>query len=131
MHIVEEGQYRVACHVDRGDLKLHGITLNDLVNRTPLGRIFIKKASELAKESTAYPWTGCAQSMQMDFYRDDVVLVFSERLEDYIYNLKQSVSALSGEQAEALNQLIVRISLAGEEEARDIIRSFEQNMKDI
>lgn len=131
MHIVEEGKYKVACHVDNRDLKAHGIILDDLINRTPLGHIFIKKAAQISKESTDYEWHGCALSMQMDFYPNEVVLVFSERIDDYIYNLRQSALALPKEQAEQLDKMIVMISMSEEEQAREIIRNFEQNIKKI
>lgn len=131
MHIVEEDTYKVACHVDRRDFRDHGITMEDLINRTPLGRIFIKKAAELSKKSTDYEWPGCASSMQMDIYPDEIVLLFSERIDDYIYNLQQSMNALSKEQAAQLDKMIVMISMEEEEEARMIIRNFEQNIRDL
>ena len=131
MHIVEEDRYKVACHIDRKDLRLHGITVDDLVERTPLGRLFIKKAAELSKESTDYEWPGCAYSMQMDFYPDRIVLIFSERIDDYIYNLRQSLAALPKEQAAELDKMIVIISMAEEDEARSIIRKFEANVREI
>ncbi|MCI8507577.1 MAG: hypothetical protein HFJ06_03280 [Lachnospiraceae bacterium] len=130
MHIVEEDQYKVSCRVDRLDLKSHGITVNDLINRTPLGRIFIKKAVELSKGSTGYEWPGCALSMQMDFYQDGIVLVFSERIDDYVYNLKQSVLALPREQADRLSKMIAMISISEEGKAREIIREFESNIEE-
>lgn len=131
MHIVEEDTYKVACHVDRADLRQHGITMDDLIGRTPLGQMFIKKAAELSKDSTEYEWPGCGFSMQMDFYSNDIVLIFSERIEDFVYNLRQTAQALPGEQAELFDGMLVRIAMAGEEEAREIIRSFENNVKTV
>ena len=32
MHIVEEDLYKISCHVDRQDLKAHGITADDIIN---------------------------------------------------------------------------------------------------
>lgn len=131
MHIVEMDLYKVSCTVDRADLRQHGVTLDDLMNRTPLGRMFIKKASELSKESTDYEWPGCAYSMQMDIYNNNVVLVFSERIDDYLYNLRSSTAALPKEQAAAMDKMIAFISMAEEDEARDMIRRFEENVKEI
>ena len=54
MHIEEIERYKVACYVTRVDLKQHGITIEDLVDRTPLGQMFIKKAVELSKGCTEY-----------------------------------------------------------------------------
>ncbi len=129
MHIVEEDRYRVACHVDRADLRIHGITLDDLIGRTPLGKLFMEKAARLSKESTDYDWPGCGYSMQMDFYSKDIVLVFSERVEDYVYNLRQTMHTLPAEQAKLMEELIIRITTADEEAARELIRSFESNIK--
>ncbi len=129
MHIVEEDLYKVSCRIDRQDMKQHGIALDDLVNRTPLGRIFLKKAAELSKESTGYEWPGCAYSMQMDIYDSEVVVVFSERIDDYLYNLRTSTAALSKEQAVQMEKMIAFISMAEEDEARDMIRRFEENVR--
>lgn len=130
MHIEDVEQYKVACHVSRRDLKLHGIMVEDLVNRTPLGHMFIRRAAELAKGSTDYEWPGCAFSMQMEFYPDDIVLIFSERIDDYLYNLQQTELTLPKEQAESFHKMINLIRMSEEEEAREIIRSFEQNVRD-
>lgn len=130
MHIVEEDKYKVACHVDRKDLKQHGITMDDLINRTPLGYMFIRKAGEISKASTGYEWPGCGMSMQMDFYQDDIVLIFSERIEDFVYNLQQSAAALPKGQADFFDKMILMITMAEEEEAREMIRNFEQNVKE-
>ncbi len=129
MHIVEEDLYKVACHLDRADLRLHGITLDDLIERTPLGRIFISRAAQLAKESTDYEWSDCGFSMQMDFYPDDTVLIFSERIEDYVYNLNQMAQTLPMDQKPLFEAVINRIANAPEDEARAIIRNFEENVK--
>ena len=131
MHIEETDQYKVVCYVDRKDMREHGIQLEDLVNRTPLGKMFIAKASQLCKESTDYEWPGCAYSMQIDVYPDSIGLIFSERIDDYLYNLRQSMAALPKEQAQQLDKMIVMISMAEEEEAREMIRKFEHNVRNL
>ena len=131
MHIEETDRYKVACHVSRVDLKLHGITIEDLVNRTPLGQMFIKKAVELSKGCTEYEWPHCAYSMQMEFYPTEIVLIFSERVDDYIYNLRQTAMALDGKQAAQLQHLIDVISVSEEEEARAMIRNFEESVRQV
>lgn len=131
MHIEEREQYKVVCYVDRRDLRTHGIRVEDVLERTPLGKMFIAKASELAKESTEYEWPGCAFSMQIDVYPDSLALVFSERIDDYLYNLRQSMATLPKEQADQLDRMIVLISMAEEEEAREMIRNFETNVQNV
>ncbi len=130
MHIVEEEQYKVACHIDRLDLRHRGITPEDLMNRTPLGNMFIRDTAKLATESTDYQWPGCGMTMQIDIFETEIVLYFSERIEDYVYNLKQSANALDEQQADDVLQLVWLIeSQPTEDEARNIIRSFEENIK--
>ena len=131
MHIVEEDLYKVSCRIDRQDMRQHGITLDDLMNRTPLGKLFLKKAEELSKESTDYEWPDCAYSMKMDIFNDHVMVVLSERIDDYLYNLKTSAAALSGEQAAQMEKMIAFISMAEEDEARDMIRRFEENVRSV
>lgn len=131
MHIEEIERYKVACYVTRVDLKQHGITIEDLVDRTPLGQMFIKKAVELSKGCTEYEWPHCAYSMQMEFYPKEIALIFSERVDDYIYNLRQTAMVLSGEQAAQFQHLVDVICVSEEEEARELIRSFEENMRQI
>jgi hypothetical protein len=62
-------------------------------------------------------------------YSNDFVLVFSERIDDYLYNLRQSMLALPKEQADMLDKMIVMISMADEDEARSLIRNFEENVR--
>lgn len=132
MHI-EEGQlYQVSCFVDRRDMKAYGVTPEDFVNRTPLVYMLISKARQLAKESTEYEWPGCAFSMEIKFYSEVIELVFSERIEDFVYNLEQSKAALPVEQSKELQRVINMIQMAeNEAEARRIIRDFEENVKNI
>lgn len=131
MHIEEIDLYKVACHVSKKDMKLEGITVDDLVNRSPLAHMFFKKAVDLSKGSTEYAWPGCALSMTMDFYPKDIVITFSERIDDYLYNLRQSALALPEGSAEQLNMMITAIEQSDEEEARALIRRFEQNVREI
>lgn len=130
MYVEEEARYKVACHLDRRDLRLHGITMDDLINRTPLGYMFIQKAGQLARESTGYAWPGCGMTMQLDIFESGVVLYFSERIEDYLYNLQQTACTLDREQAEGIEHMIWLIKKQPDEEsAREIIRSFEGNVR--
>jgi hypothetical protein len=124
-------RYCVACHVSRADLKLEGLVLDDLVNRSPMAHLFFQKASRLAKESTDYEWPGSAMSMKMDFYKSDIVITFSERLEDYVYNLRQTALTLSEEQAQRLLHLADVIALSDESAAREMVCRFEENLRNL
>ena len=69
--------------------------------------------------------------MQMEIYKNEVVVVFSERIDDYIYNLRSSMAALPKEQAAQMEKMIAFISMSEEAEARDIIRRFEENVREV
>ena len=58
-------------------------------------------------------------------------MIFSERIDDYIYNLRQTEMTLPQEQAEEFGKMINLISMSEEEEARRIIRNFEKNVREI
>ena len=131
MYIEELDEYKVACHIDRKDLKENGIVLDDIVNRTPLGVIFLRKAAQLAKEGTDYEWPGCAFSTQMEFYPDDIVIIFSERIDDYVVGLRQMTMALAEEQKESMQRIMEMITMSDEENARPFIREFEQNVREV
>lgn len=132
MHIEERKLYQISCFIDRRDMRQYGVSPEDFVNRTPLAQMLIKKARELSKESTDYQWPDCAFSMEIKLYNDMIELVFSERIEDFMYNLEQTVAALPKEQADELRRVITMIQLAEDEElARKIIKNFETSVKDI
>lgn len=132
MHIEEKKLYQVSCYIDRRDMKSFGVTAEDFINRTPLAGMLIKKARELAKESTDYDWPGCGFSMEMKFYPDMIELVFSERIEDFVFNLEQTKAALSQIQAQELQRVITMIKMAEQEDdARKIIRDFENSIKEM
>lgn len=132
MHIEERQLYQVSCYVDRRDMKSFGVTLEDFLNRTPLAQMMIGKARELAKESTDYEWPGCGFSMEIKIYPEMIELVFSERLEDFVFNLEQSRAALPENQAKELQRVITTIKMAEDEmEARKIIRDFENSVKNV
>ena len=50
--------------------------------------------------------------MQIDVYPDSVALIFSERIDDYLYNLRQSMAALPKEQAAQLDKMTVAVAMA-------------------
>ncbi len=130
MHIEEGKLYQVSCFIDRGDMRQYGVTPEDFLNRTPLAYMLIGKARQLAKESTDYQWPNCGFSMEIKFYKDIIELVFSERIEDFVYNLEQTVAALPKDQGAELQRVITMIRLAEDESvARNLIRDFEESVK--
>ncbi len=131
MHIEEIDRYKMACRLSRHDMKEYGISHTDLMDRTPMARMFFSTAIRLCKAGTDYEWPGCGLTMEIKFYDDETVVIFSERVDDYIYNLRQTLLTLDGEQAESLEEFINLLNIASEEEQRNMIRSFEKNISEV
>lgn len=131
MEIEKVKDLKVACHVTRQDLKQNGITVDDLVNRTPLGMMFIRNSAKIAKEQVDFDWPGCAFSTQIEFYPDDIVIFYSERIDDYLVGVRQMAMALPKEEAENMNRIVEMITMSEEEVARDFIREFEENVRNV
>ena len=131
MEFEKVADLKVACHVSRRDLKENGITVDDLVNRTPLGMMFIRNSAKAAKAGVDCDWPGCAFSTQMEFYPDDIVIFYSERIDDYLAGIRQMALALPKEEAENMNRIVEMIAMSEEEIARNFIREFEQNVRNV
>lgn len=119
--------YKAACIVSDEDMKKYDITADDIFERTEKGYQFIRSVRSLTIESIKEEWPGCAFSMQITAYQNgDIALIFSETIEDFIYNLKQSRNMM--ESNTILDQLILKLESSNEEEARRLIRQFEKNI---
>ena len=130
MEFYEVGQYKATCTLSQDDLIANGITADDIFERTLQGRQFIRKARELTVKSTKKEWPGCAFSMQISAYKNGgIALTFSETVEDFVYNLKQSRDMVGGNKM--LDDLIGALESRSEEEARVLIRQFEKNISEL
>ena len=130
MEFYEVGKYKAVCTLTLDDLLANGITVDDIFERTLQGREFIRKARELTVKSTKIKWPGCAFSMQISAYKDGgIMLTFSETVEDFVYNLKQSRDMIGGNKM--LDEMIEALEMRSEEEARELIRQFEKNIAEM
>lgn len=130
MKFFELEPYKATCIVEQKDLDAYGITADDIFERTSSGYAFIHEVKKLTVKSTKREWPGCAFSMQISAYQNgDIALTFSETVEDFIHNLKQSRSLAGGEQ-NMLDKLIQELEARDEEGARTLIREFEKNVSD-
>ena len=57
------------------------------------------------------------------------MLTFSETVEDFVYNLKQSRDMIGGNKM--LDEMIEALEMRSEEEARELIRQFEKNIAEM
>lgn len=128
MKFFELEDYRATCIIEQVDLDSCGLSADDIFDRTPEGMELIKSARQMTLQMIKKEWPHCAFSMQISAYQNgDIALVFSENIDDFVYNLKQS-SQLMEQGAEPLWNLIREIEARDEKEARELIRQFEKNV---
>ena len=131
MQFHEIEKYKVAVKLDDFDLQQNNITIDDVLERSPEGMHFLKSLKESAIKYTDYEWPQCAFSMSMDILAGNVlVITFSETVSDFIYGLKNS-QKIADHGYILLRELINQIEKADEKHAREIIRKFEQNVRDV
>lgn len=107
MEYKKEAELKVTCIASEDDFSFFGITFDDLLDRTESGFRFLKKAKELAGMSQKVEWTGVAYTLQISMLVDGrVSLTFSERIDDYIDNLKHSMGLADQETVGALEDFI-------------------------
>lgn len=122
---------KVTCIADEDDFAFFGITFDDLFERTQNGFRFLKKVKELAGQSQDVTWTNVAYTLQITMLpQNQVSLTFSERIDDYIENLKQSMVIAEGETKSVLAEFIEALEAADEESARIMVSHFEKNIRE-
>lgn len=131
MEYKKEAELKVTCIANDDDFALFGVSFDDLLDRTEAGFYFLKKIKELAGVNQNIQWTGIAYSLQItSLPNHQVSLTFSERIEDYIANLKHSMAIADEETKKVMSQFIQALEETDEETARKIISHFEKNIRE-
>ena len=131
MKYTKQADLKVTCIANEDDFALFGITLDDLFERTQNGFHFLKKIKELAGQNQQVTWTNIAYTLQITMLPDNQVsLTFSERIDDYIENLKQSMGLAEGETKKVMGEFIQALEAADEESARTMVSHFEKNIRE-
>lgn len=131
MEYKKEAELKVTCIASEEDFSFFGITFDDLLDRTESGFRFLKKAKELAGMSQKVEWTGVAYTLQISMLMDGrVSLTFSERIDDYIDNLKHSMGLADQETVGALQDFIKTLEKTDEINARKLVARFEKNIRE-
>lgn len=131
MEYKKEAELKVTCIASEDDFSFFGITFDDLLDRTESGFRFLKKAKELAGMSQKVEWTGVAYTLQISMLPDGrVSLTFSERIDDYIDNLKHSMGLADHETVGALQDFIKTLEKTDEVNARKLVARFEKNIRE-
>lgn len=125
-------ELKVECIAKESDLSLFGITMDDLLERSEKGFHFLRKIKELAGINQKMEWTNIAYSLQMKVISEsEIRIIFSETIQDYVDNLKQSLPLADESMQPLLKQFIDRLENEEEETARKMISQFEKNVRDV
>lgn len=129
MKFIEIEKHKVKCILEPSEMFSYGVTLDDILSRRPGTFEFMKLIKNQVINATEYIWPGCAFSSEIEAMDDgSIAITFSETIEDFVYNLKQTM-IIDESSAEAIKGLIMLIESSDEEGAREVIRSFEENVR--
>lgn len=129
MKLIEIEKYKVKCILEPSEMFSYGATLDDILSRKPGTFEFMRLIKQQVVSATDYNWPGCAFSSEIEALEDGcIAITFSETIEDFVYNLRQTM-VIDESSTEAIKGLILLIESSDEESARDIIRSFEENVR--
>lgn len=132
MEYIKKGDLKVTCIASEDDFSFFGITFDDLLDRTPEGFHFLKKAKELAGKSQKVEWTNIAYTLQISMLLDGrVSLTFSEEIHDYVESLRHSMGMADEATKDSLKGFIDTIEQADEATARKLVARFEKNVRNI
>ena len=129
MKFIEIEKYKVKCILEPSELFAYGATLDDILSRKPGTFEFMRLIKNEVIKATDYNWPGCAFSSQIEVCDDGSLgITFSETVDDFIYNLKQT-AIIDDSAADAVNEIVSILEEADEDTARVIIRRFEENVR--
>lgn len=129
MKFIEIEKYKVKCILEQSELFSYGATLDDILSRKPGTFEFMRIIKQQVISATDYNWPGCAFSSEIEAMEDGgIAITFSETISDFVYNLRQTM-IIDENSADALKGLILLIESSDEDSAREIIRSFEENVR--
>lgn len=92
MKFIEIEKYKVKCILEESEMFAYGATLDDILSRKPGTFEFIRLIKQEVMKATSYNWRGCAFSSQIEITDDGkLAITFSETIDDFVYNLKQTM----------------------------------------
>lgn len=132
MEYYKKADLKVECIATQDDLDFFGITFDDILDRTPQGMHFLKKAKELCAMTQKVEWTNVAYTLNITMLSDGrVSFEFSECLEDYIAGLQHSLVMADSETRGPIEEFIRTLEQSDEENGRKLVAHFEQNVKNV
>lgn len=131
MEYKKKSDLKVTCIASPEDFEFFGITVDDILDRTPAGYNFLKKAKKLAGTTQHVEWTNVAYTLQISMLRDErVALEFSECIDDYVASLKNSMAMADEQTRQPLEDFIKMLEESDEDMARRLVARFERNIRE-
>lgn len=131
MEYSRQSDLKVTCIATPDDMEFFGISIDDILDRTPAGFRFLKKAKELCAMTQKVEWTNTAYTLQIIMLPDGrVSFEFSEEIADYVKSLKHSMSMADEQTIAPLKDFIQALEEADEDEARRLVARFERNVRE-
>jgi hypothetical protein len=126
----KKSDLKVECIASQDDFEFFGVTLDDILDRTPAGFNFLKRLKELCAMTQNVKWTNVAYTLNIAMLKDDrVAFEFSECIEDYITGLRNSLIMADEKTKGPLQDFITTLENTDEDEARLLISKFEKNIR--
>ncbi len=130
MEYAKKSDLKVECIVSEDDFDFFGITPDDILERTPAGINFLKKAKDLCAITQKVTWTNTAYTLRITLLSDKrMSLEFSERISDYAASLKNSMQLADEATRQPLKEFIEALETSDEQTARELVARFEKNTR--
>lgn len=130
MEYKKKSALKVECIASKDDFEFFGVTLDDVLDRTPQGFNFLKRLKELCAMTQNVEWTNVAYTLNITVLSDKKVsFEFSECLDDYIAGLKNSLAMADEQTKGPLEDFIKALEESDEETARQMVARFENNIR--
>ena len=130
MEYRKKADLKVECIASEEDLEFFGINFGDILDRTPAGLNFLKKAKGLCAITQKVEWTGIAYTLNITMLSDRrISFEFSECLDDYIAGLRHSLVIADAGTRGPVEDFISVLERSDEESGRRMVAHFEKNVR--
>ena len=130
MEYTKKSDLKVECIVSEDDFDFFGVTPDDILERTPAGINFLKKAKDLCAITQKVTWTNTAYTLRITLLSDrKMSLEFSECISDYAASLKNSMELADEATRQPLKEFIEALETSDEQTARELVARFEKNTR--
>lgn len=130
MEYIKKSDLKVECIISEDDFDFFGVTPDDILERTPAGISFLKKAKDLCAITQKITWTNTAYTLRITLLSDKKMsLEFSECISDYAASLRNSMELADEATKKPLKEFIEALENSDEQTARQLVARFEKNTR--